>query len=135
MAVLLFVGVGLFKMPIVGSLWLVALIEIVGALAFAGIGLLLACRASTTETVSGLMNLVMLPMWIFSGLFFPSDRFPDSMYYFIQALPLTQLLNALRRVMLEGATLMDGDILKSLAILALWAAATFAVALRFFKWT
>ncbi len=57
--------------------WLLVIaIDILGALAFAGIGLLVACRASTTETVSGLMNLVMLPMWLFSGVFFSSDRFP-----------------------------------------------------------
>jgi ABC-type multidrug transport system permease subunit len=134
-AVLLLMGVLLFKMPIVGSLWLIALIEIVGALAFAGIGLLIASRAQTTETVSGLMNLVMLPMWIFSGLFFSSERFPPSAQPFIQALPLTQLLIALRRVILEGATLFDRDILIALGILSAWAVGTFALALRRFRWT
>ena len=134
-AVLLGLGVFFFHMPIVGSLWLVALLEIVGALAFSGIGLLIACRARSTETVSGLMNLVMLPMWIFGGLFFSSDRFPDAMQPFIRALPLTQLLNGLRRVMLEGATLADGDILTALAILVAWAIGSFALALRFFRWT
>ena len=74
-------------MPIRGNLWLIVLIEIVGALAFAGIGLLIASRAKTTETVSGLMNLVMLPMWIFSGLFFSSDRFPGPIQLLVQALP------------------------------------------------
>ena len=49
-----------------------------GALAFAGIGLLVGSRATTTETVSGLMNLVMLPMWLCSGVFFSSDRFPST---------------------------------------------------------
>ncbi len=81
------------------------------------------------------MNLVMLPMWVFSGLFFSSERFPDAIQPFIQALPLTQLLNALRRVMLEGAGLFDRDILISLGILAAWAAGTFALALRRFRWT
>lgn len=134
-AVLLLMGVLLFQMPIIGSLWLVALIEIVGALAFAGIGLLIASRAQTTETVSGLMNLVMLPMWIFSGLFFSSERFPDTIQPIIKALPLTQLLNALRRVILEGATLFDRDILIALGILAAWAVGTFVLALRRFRWT
>ncbi len=134
-AVLLLMGVLVFQMPIVGSLWLVALIEIVGALAFAGIGLLIASRAQTTETVSGLMNLVMLPMWVFSGLFFSSERFPETIQPFIKALPLTQLLNALRRVMLEGAGLFDFYILQALAILTAWAVVTFAWALRRFRWT
>ena len=134
-SVLLLMGVLVFGMPIVGSLWLIALLEVIGALAFAGIGLLIASRAQTTETVSGLMNLVMLPMWIFSGLFFSSDRFPETIQPFIQALPLTQLLIGLRRVMLEGAGLFDRDILIALGILTAWAVGTFALALRRFRWT
>jgi ABC-2 type transport system permease protein len=134
-AVLLSLGVFYFQMPFQwGSLWLVALVEVVGALAFSGIGLLLASRAQSTETVSGLMNLVMLPMWIFSGLFFPAERFPDSAQWFIQALPLTQLLNALRAIMLEAAGLTDPVVALALAVLAAWAIGTFVVALRIFRW-
>jgi ABC-2 type transport system permease protein len=133
-AVLLSLGVFYFRMPIQGSLWLVAAIEIVGALAFAGIGLLIASRAQTTETVSGLMNLVMLPMWIFSGLFFSAERFPPSAQYFIQALPLTQLLNALRAVMLEGAGWTSQVVLVAFGVLSAWAIGTFAVALKIFRW-
>ncbi len=133
-AVLLALGVFVFHTPIHGSLLLLGVIEIVGALAFAGIGLLIASRSKTTETVSGLMNLVMLPMWIFSGLFFSSERFPDVIQPFIQALPLTQLLNALRAVMLEGAGWTSHVIVVALAILGAWAITTFTVALRIFRW-
>jgi ABC-type multidrug transport system permease subunit len=132
-AILLALGVFAFGMPVRGSLLLVALILVLGALAFAGIGLLVASRAQTTETVSGLMNLVMLPMWLFSGVFFSSDRFPAGMQPFIQSLPLTQIIGGLRRVMLEGAGLLD--VAGSLAILAAWAVVTFAVALRIFRWS
>jgi ABC-type multidrug transport system permease subunit len=96
---------------------------------------LIASRAQSTETVSGLMNLVMLPMWIFGSLFFSSDRFPAAMQPFIKALPLTQLTNSLRRVILEGATLFERDILLALAILSAWAIITFYLALRNFRWT
>jgi ABC-2 type transport system permease protein len=133
-AVLLSLGVFAFGMPIQGSLWLVAAIEIVGALAFAGIGLLIASRAQSTETVSGLMNLVMLPMWIFSGLFFSAERFPESAQPFIQALPLTQLLNALRAVMLEGAGWSSHVVLVAFGVLSAWAIGTFAIALKIFRW-
>jgi ABC-2 type transport system permease protein len=133
-AVLLSLGVFKFGMPIRGDLWLIGLLEIVGALAFSGIGLLIASRAQSTETVSGLMNLVMLPMWIFSGLFFSADRFPHSAQWFIQALPLTQLLNALRAVMLEGEGITSRVVLVALAVLSAWAIATFAVALKIFRW-
>jgi ABC-2 type transport system permease protein len=132
--VLLSLGVFGFGMPIRGHLWVIGVVEIVGALSFSGIGLLIASRAQNTETVSGLMNLVMLPMWIFSGLFFSVERFPPEAQWFIQALPLTQLLNALRAVMLEGADLTSHVVMVALAVLSAWAIGTFTVALRIFRW-
>ncbi len=131
--VLLLLGSFLFQMPIRGSLLLLAVVEIVGALAFAGIGLLVASRAKTTETVSGLMNLVMIPMWLLSGVFFASDRFPAYLQPLIQALPLTQLVNALRLILLEGEGLMA--VAPALAILSAWAVGTFFLALRLFRWS
>ena len=134
-AVLLALGVFMFGMPIRGNLVLFMFVEIVGALAFAGIGLLVASRAETTETVSGLMNLVMIPMWLCSGVFFPADRFPKEVAPLIQALPLTQLLNALRAILLEGAGLFDQVVWLALAILAAWSIGTFLLALKWFKWS
>jgi ABC-type multidrug transport system permease subunit len=131
--VLLLLGTLAFGMPIRGSLVLVLVIELAGALAFAGIGLLIASRATTTETVSGLMNLVMLPMWLFSGVFFSAERFPSALQPIIQLLPLTQLLNALRGVILEGMGWLD--VAGALAILSAWSVLTFLVALRIFRWT
>ena len=133
--VLLLLGVLVFHMPIRGNLLLFVLIDVIGAMAFAGIGLLVASRASTTETVSGLMNLVMLPMYLLSGVFFASDRFGHSAQYLIQALPLTQLVSALRLVLLEGAGLFHPDIMRAIAILSAWAIGTFYLALRIFRWT
>ena len=133
--ILLLLGVLAFGMPIRGNLLLILLVDVLGALAFAGIGLLVASRASTTETVSGLMNLVMLPMYLFSGVFFSSERFPAGIQPLIQALPLTQLVSALRLVILDGADLFQHDVLKAMAILSAWAVGTFYLALRVFKWT
>ena len=103
-----------------------------GGAAFAGLGLLIASRASTTEAVSGLMNLVMLPMWLLSGVFFSSERFPDWMQPFIQALPLTALNDALRAIMLDGASLASQW--HELAVLAAWGTISFVLALRWFRW-
>jgi ABC-2 type transport system permease protein len=133
LVVLLLLGNLMFGMPIRGNLALVVGIDMLGALAFAGIGLLVACRANSTETVSGLMNLVMLPMWLLSGVFFSSDRFPAAVQPLIQLLPLTQLVGSLRRVMLEGAGLID--VSGGLLILAAWTVGTFVLALRLFRWT
>ena len=132
--VLLLLGTLVFHMPIRGNLLVFCLVDVIGALAFAGIGLLVASRATTTETVSGLMNLVMLPMYLLSGVFFASERFPKGAQYLIQALPLTQLVSALRLILLEGAGLFHHDVLKAIAILAAWAVATFFIALRIFRW-
>lgn len=115
-----------------GSIGAVVVLILLGAATFAGIGLLVASRAQTLETVSGLMNLVMLPMWVLSGIFFSSERFPDVAQPFIKLLPLTPLIDALRAVMLEGAALATQ--LPQLGILAGWAVLTFALALRWFRW-
>jgi ABC-2 type transport system permease protein len=133
LTVLLLLGTLMFKMPIRGNIALIIAVDTLGALAFAGIGLLVGSRATTTEAASGLMNLVMLPMWLLSGVFFTSSRFPDWMQHLISALPLTQLVNALRMVILNGAGPLE--VAPAMSILAAWAIVTFALALRYFRWT
>ena len=78
------------------------------------------------------MNLVMLPMWMMSGIFFSSGRFPDVAQPFIKLLPLTPLNDAMRAVMLEGASLTTQ--LPQMGILAGWGVVTFVLALRWFRW-
>src|SRR2546428_2530827 len=101
------VGFGwwIFDVGVRGSVAALAAITILGSLSFAGLGMLVASRARTIEAVSGLMNLVMLPMWILSGTFFSYARFPDAMQPFVKALPLTALNDALRAVMIDGTGL------------------------------
>ena len=131
-AVLLF-GALVFHVPIRGSFLVLALIVLVGAMAFAGLGLLVASRAQTIEGVSGLMNLVMVPMWILSGVFFSWSHFPDGMQPFIRVLPLTALNDGLRAVLLDGAgvTAIAGFV----AVLATWGVASFAISLKIFRWS
>jgi ABC-type multidrug transport system permease subunit len=122
-----------FGVEIVGSVWAVVALILLGAVTFAGVGLLVASRARTIEAVSGLMNLIMLPMWVLSGIFFSSERFPDAAQPFIKILPLTPLNNALRAVMLEGAGL--ASLLPEIGILTAWGVVTFVLALRWFRWS
>jgi ABC-type multidrug transport system permease subunit len=131
-AALLLFAWWLLDVPIRGSLPLLAAVLLLGALTFSGLGLLTAARPQTIEGVSGLMNLVMVPMWIFSGIFFSTDRFPALAQPFIQALPLTALNDALRALMLEGTGL--GPLLPELVILAAWGLVTFVLALKLFRW-
>ncbi len=128
------VGFGwlMFRVGVRGSLGSLALITVLGALSFAGLGMLVASRARTIEAVSGLMNLVMLPMWILSGTFFSYARFPDAMQPFVKALPLTALNDALRAVMIDGTPLAQLGL--PLAIVVGWGLASFAVALQIFRW-
>ena len=131
-ALLVGFGVWIFGVPFRGSPLVFALVTVVGAMAFSGFGLLAACRAKTIEAVSGLMNFIMLPMWLLSGVFFSPSRFPDALQPLVQALPLTALNDALRAVMLDGAGL--GQIAGELTIVAIWGALAFLVALGVFRW-
>lgn len=121
-----------FHVRVAGSLLALAVVVLLGAFTFAGMGLLAASRARTIEGISGILNVVMLPMFVLSGVFFSASRFPEAMQPLIQALPLTALNNALRLVYNDGAGL--GRAAPELAILGAWALATFVVALRIFRW-
>jgi ABC-type multidrug transport system permease subunit len=128
------VGFGwlVFDVGVRGSLVTLALLSVLGSLAFSGIGLLVASRAKTVEAVSGLMNLVMLPMWVLSGTFFSYARFPDAIQPVVRALPLTALNDALRGVMIDGAA--AGALAAPVAIVAGWGIASFVVGLKVFRW-
>jgi ABC-2 type transport system permease protein len=134
-AIILFFSYLMFGVAIQGSIVDVGVLIFVGAFTFSGIGLLVASRAATIETVSGLMNAVMLPMWVFSGVFFTSERFPGFLQPLIRALPLTPLIDGLRATMLEGIPLTETSQLMRLAWLIGWGLVTFVIALRFFRWT
>jgi len=121
-----------FGFTVRGSWLSVALITVLGGFTFSGIGLLVAARPTTIEGVSGLMNFIMLPMWLLSGTFFSSERFPQVLQPFIQALPLTALNNILRALMNEGATLSSNWM--PLAILLAWCVVSFVAALKIFRW-
>lgn len=121
-----------FSYTVHGSLPAMASLLIMGAFAFSGIGLLVASRATTLEGASGLLNMVMMPMWLLSGTFFSSERFPAFLQPFIKVLPLTALNDALRAVMNEGTTLADN--LTPLCVLLAWAVLSFIIALKVFRW-
>ena len=122
-----------FDVPLRGSLAALGCVSLIGGMTFAGLGLLVASRPRTIEGVSGLMNFVMLPMWIMSGIFFSTSRFPEFLQPLVQALPLTAVNDALRGVMIDGAGLIDvgGELL----IAAAWGLSTFLAAVWLFRWS
>jgi ABC-type multidrug transport system permease subunit len=131
-AVILGFGMVAFGIAVRGSWAGFVLVNLVGALAFSSLGLLVASRARTIEAVSGLMNVAMLPMWLLSGSFFSAERFPDAMQPFIRALPLTLTNDALRAIMNEGASL--AAVAPHTLALAAWCVVSFALAVWLFRW-
>jgi ABC-2 type transport system permease protein len=121
-----------FGVTVQGSLLGLALVTLLGAMTFAGLGLLASTRARTIEGLSGALNLVMFPMFVLSGVFFPASRYPDAIQPFVQALPLTALNDALRAVYNDALPL--SGYAGELAILAAWMAATFLLSVRWFRW-
>jgi len=131
-AAILSFAVLVFHAPLRGSFADLGLVCVLTTLAFSALGLLIAARVQTIEAVSGLMNLVMMPMWIASGVFFSAQRFPDLLQPVIHYLPLTASIDALRANMLQGVGL--AGIGPQLAILTVWVIASFLLALRMFRW-
>lgn len=125
-------GTFVFGVPFRGPFLVFALICAITGFTFSSMGLLLASRVNTIEAVSGLMNLAMLPMWVLSGVFFSSSRFPAILQPFIHALPLTAAVDALRANMLQGGGVQAVGV--ELATLAVWLVVAFTVALRIFRW-
>jgi len=130
---LLLFGVLFFHMRVLGSVAAIALIAAIGSLTFGGVGLLTASRAQKIESVSGLINLVMMPMWIFSGVFFSYERFPAIIHPLIKALPLTALNDALRASILEGTPILHQW--PRILVMILWGGISFVLALKWFRWT
>ena len=121
-----------FGVPFRGALWQLGLLCLITSLAFSALGLLVSTRAKTMEAVSGLMNLVMLPMWILSGVFFSATRFPAVIQPVVRALPLTAAIEAMRGNMLQGTGL--GQMMPQVGLLVAWFVVPFVVSLRIFRW-
>lgn len=131
LAITLF-GVLVLGVPFRGSIPAFGALCLIGGMAFTGLGLLIASRAKTLEGVSGLMNFVMMPMWLLSGVFFSYERFPEIFHPWIRLLPLTSLNDGLRAIMLEGVG--PSQLMVPFLVQLAWGGAAFLVALRIFRW-
>lgn len=131
-AVILGFAILVFGVPILGPLSALLVLAMLGGFAFTALGLLIASRSRTTEGVQGWMNLVSVPMWVLSGVFFSSEHFPAVMQPAIAALPLTAAVDAMRAIMLEGAGLLG--VAGEVAVLTAWGMACVAIALPIFRW-
>ena len=130
--ILLIVAYFLFGVRIHGNWFSILLVVLIGAIEFASIGLLVASRAQTLETASGLMNLVMLPMYTLCGIFFSYERFPEVVHPLIKLLPLTPVIDCLRALMMDGKSILSLG--PELAVMMGWSIIPFVIALAIFRW-
>ncbi|MBI3460689.1 ABC transporter permease [Candidatus Acetothermia bacterium] len=129
--VLLALGHFLFGAQIYGNLINVYLLSLLGAILFLNVGFIVGSFSKSPSSASSLGNIITMPLMFFSGVFFPANSLPPVMYSVVQFLPLTPLLDALRKVSIEGASFLGLG--KDLALVGGWILITLFVATRTFK--
>lgn len=130
-AVILAVGVFVFGANVYGNvLWLFALATLVN-LVFLNIGFAVAGRAPNADAAQGIGNAVALPMMFLAGVFFPTDTLPRAMQTVVEYLPLTPLIEALRKVALDAEPITATG--PELALLGAWVVGSFLIASRLFR--
>ncbi len=132
-ALLLFVVAWLvFGITIQGNTLALLLLFVAGNIAFAGIAILFSSRTANTEIGNGLVNAVVMPMMVMSGVFFSYHNFPDWLIPYIQMLPLTMLADGMRSIFIEGAGF--AEIMLPSAILTVTGIVFFTAGLKIYKW-
>ncbi len=121
-----------FKMTIQGDISALILMFLAGNIAFAGLAVLVSSHTSNTEVGNGLINAVVFPMMVLSGIFFSYQNFPDWSLPFIRNLPLTILTDGLRSIFNEGAGY--HEVALPIIILTSFGAIFFSIGLKIFKW-
>ena len=121
-----------FGIAIQGSVAALLAVFLSGNLAFAGIAVFVSSHTQKTEIGNGLINAIVMPMMVLSGIFFSYHHFPDWSLPFIRHLPLTLLADGFRRIFIEGVGMADA--LFPIVILAIIGTIFFTAGLKIFKW-
>ncbi len=125
-------GFLIFRFQVYGSWLSYGLFAVLGAGAFTGIALLCASRTRSIAMISGLTNLISLPMMMLSGVFFSKNNFPEWLIKVTNFLPLTALNDGLRKIALEGLPLSALGF--EAAVLGFYLVVGSLAAQRLFKW-
>ncbi len=131
-ALLLGLGMWLFHAKLIGSLWSFMVLGTVGALTFLAFGFTVAGWAKDENQAAPVAQLIQLPMLFLSGVFFPREGMPAILQRITDYLPLTYLVDGLRRIANEGATLWQVRV--DIIGLVIWGIVMMVVAARVFKW-
>jgi ABC-type multidrug transport system permease subunit len=121
-----------FSITIQGSISALILLFIAGNIAFAGIAVFVSSHTSNTEVGNGLINAVVMPMMILSGIFFSYQNFPDWGVKIIRTLPLTMMTDGVRSIFNEGAGY--NDVAIPILVLSVIGILFFTAGLKIFKW-
>jgi ABC-2 type transport system permease protein len=130
-ALIVGVGVFLFGAHVYGNVVWIFLLATVANLIFLNIGFAVAGRAPNPDSAQGIASAVALPMMFLSGVFFPTDTLPQVMQVIVRYLPLTPLIEALRKVSPEGLSITDTG--PQLIMLGVWGLVSFALAAMNFR--
>lgn len=121
-----------FSISIQGNILALTGIFFTGNIAFSGIAILVSSRTANTEIGNGLINAIVLPMIVLSGIFFSYHNFPGWSIPFIEKLPLTILANSIRSIFIEGAGF--PEVALDTTILTVMGLVFFSAGLKIFKW-
>ena len=130
--VLLIFSLFAFKMSIQGDLSALIILYLAGNVAFSGIAVFVSSHTSNTEVGNGLINVVVMPLMVLSGIFFSYHNFPDWSIGVIKNLPLTMMTDGIRSIFNEGAGY--HEVAMPVLILTATGALFFSVGLKIFKW-
>jgi ABC-2 type transport system permease protein len=129
----LYIGIGMvIHFHSAGSIWLLVVIAVLGALSMIAFGLTIAARFSSEEVVGGLLNLLTWPMMLLSGVWFSLEGSPQWVRWVAGLFPLTHVLDAARAVMLDGAGVLE--IVPDLLYLAITALVFLIIGAWSFRW-
>jgi ABC-type multidrug transport system permease subunit len=132
-SLVVYVGVALvLDFPMRGSYAALALIYATGALCLISLGLIVAARLRTEELADGILNLISWPMLLLSGVWFSMEGTSSAARFFSQISPLTHLVDAARRIMIDGAMVVD--ILPQVLLLGVLALVFLGIAAWLFRW-
>ncbi len=128
---ILAVGVFAFGANVYGNILWIFVLATLANLVFLNIGFAVAGRAANPDAAQGIAQAVALPMMFLSGVFFPTDTLPNVVQAVVKWLPLTPLLEALRKVSVDGLSITDTG--PQMLMLGGWVIVSFFLATRFFR--
>jgi ABC-2 type transport system permease protein len=133
MTVVLLLGEWIFKIPTVGSVWLLYLLTVPFIVASLGVGLLISTIARNQLQAMQVSFFFMLPNILLSGYIFPRVAMPLPAQWIGLLLPLTYYLGILRGILLKGIGF--DQLWRPTAALVVFAVLFFVVSVRRFSKT